>query len=198
MQGGPCPIPDRPGFLELQRALSHSSRESLQACVRQLLIIRTNVRVSRPQYLHAVMREGSTPTALPPWASSRDLFKKVNLQYQLPNTEVRTYHSCHVGTPSTPRFRSCQLLSNCFAAWLKYRPSVERAALLREMIAVPADPENPEMNSMQVVSGNYGWTQGGGTAANLVGHHMVQCTRTGGCLPKERLDSAGQHPIMGD
>lgn len=46
-----------------------------------------------------------------------------------------------------PRFRRCQLLSSCFAAWLKYRPSVERAALLMEMIAVPAEPEKPEMNS---------------------------------------------------
>jgi hypothetical protein len=30
---------------------------------------------------------------------------------------------------------------------LKYRPSVERAALLKEIIAVPAEPEKPEMNS---------------------------------------------------
>ena len=30
---------------------------------------------------------------------------------------------------------------------MKYRPSVERAALLKEMIAVPAEPEKPEMNS---------------------------------------------------
>jgi hypothetical protein len=66
---------------------------------------------------------------------------------------IDPYHSCQVGTPSIPRLSSSQLLSNCFAAWLKYRPSVDRAALVREMIAVPAEPEKPEMNSaMTVVS----------------------------------------------
>lgn len=57
------------------------------------------------------------------------------------------YHSCHVGTPSIPRFSSVQLLSSCFAAWLKYRPSVDSDACVKEMTAVPAEPEKPEMNS---------------------------------------------------
>jgi hypothetical protein len=52
-----------------------------------------------------------------------------------------------VGTFSNPLFRSSQLLSSCFAAWLKYRPSVERAAFVAETMAQPADPENPEINS---------------------------------------------------
>jgi hypothetical protein len=37
-------------------------------------------------------------------------------------------------------------------AWLKYRPSVEIAAFVNETTAVPAEPENPEMNSAVVVS----------------------------------------------
>lgn len=97
---------------------------------------------------HAVIKDGSTPTALPPWACSVVL---PYTQHQSPgifSAEYDPYHSCQVGTPSIPRFRSSQLLSSCFAAWLKYRPSVDRAALLEEMIAVPAEPENPEMNSV--------------------------------------------------
>lgn len=46
-----------------------------------------------------------------------------------------------------PRFSNVQLLSNCFAAWLKYRPSVESAALVMETIAQPAEPVNPEMKA---------------------------------------------------
>ena len=38
---------------------------------------------------------------------------------------------------------------------MKYRPSVDRAALVEETMAVPADPENPEMNSARIgVSGD--------------------------------------------
>jgi hypothetical protein len=87
--------------------------------------------------------------------------ERFSFQHISPCIIVCSYHSCHVGTPSTPRFRSCQLLSNCFAAWLKYRPSVERAALLREMIAVPAEPENTEINSAQGISCGRRRTEGG-------------------------------------
>ena len=46
-----------------------------------------------------------------------------------------------------PLFKSNQLLSNCFEAWLKYRPSVDKAALVIDTIAQPAEPEKPEINS---------------------------------------------------
>ena len=110
---------------------------------------------------------------------------------------VISYHSCHVGTPSTPPFKSCQLVSNCFAAWLKYRPSVDSAALLREMIAVPAEPENPEMNSMEMLAIGAGKpTEGGGGRGAIIdlgGHHMARCTRTGGYLLRAQLYEAGKH-----
>lgn len=70
-----------------------------------------------------------------------------------------------------------------------------------ETIAVPADPEKPEMNSigrkqsvsysgegdkaqMRIISelGNCGRRD-----SNLGGRHMEQCIRTDDCLPKERL-----------
>jgi hypothetical protein len=46
------------------------------------------------------IRAGSTPTVLPPAASS-------------------AAHSCHVGTSWRPVLRRCQLASSCFPAWLK-------------------------------------------------------------------------------
>lgn len=86
-----------------------------------------------------------------------------------------------------PRLRSSQLLSSCFEAWLKYRPSVDRAALLKEIIAVPAEPEKPEMNSAMDYCERMESGSRGEKAANLGGRRKAQCTRTGGYLPKGRL-----------
>ena len=74
---------------------------------------------------------------------------------------------------------------------MKYRPSVDSAALLREMIAVPAEPENPEMNSVRMlVSARI---SGRGAIVDLGAHHMAQCTRTGGYLLRVQLYEAGKH-----
>ncbi len=43
------------------------------------------------------------------------------------------------------------MLSSCLDAWLKYRPSVARAAFSKVMTAVPAEPEKPDTNS-EIVS----------------------------------------------
>lgn len=38
---------------------------------------------------------------------------------------------------------------------MKYRPSVDKAALVMDTMAVPADPEKPEINSARIgVSGD--------------------------------------------
>ena len=42
------------------------------------------------------------------------------------------------------------MLSSCLDAWLKYRPSVAKAAFSRVTTAVPAEPVNPQMNSDRV------------------------------------------------
>jgi hypothetical protein len=102
-----------------------------------------------------------------------------------------------VGTFSTPLFSSSQLLSSCLEAWLKYRPSVDRAALVIDTMAVPADPEKPEMNSMSAVVSpglsrgrhmNKQLHKGRFTGrSNLGGRHRERCIPTGGCLLMERL-----------
>ena len=56
-------------------------------------------------------------------------------------------HSCQVGTSSRPCFKSSQLASSCFDAWLKYRPSVANAAFSNVITAVPAEPEKPQTHS---------------------------------------------------
>lgn len=88
-------------------------------------------------------------------------------------------------------------MSNCCSAWLKYLPSVLRAALLREMIAVPAEPENPEMNSAAGVSRKCGSMGGRGTTTDLGGHHRAQCTRSCDCLQRGQLKKVGKHQING-
>ena len=45
--------------------------------------------------------------------------------------------------------------SSCLAAWLKYRPSVARAAASSATTAVPAEPENPEMYSFKSSVGKH-------------------------------------------
>lgn len=62
-------------------------------------------------------------------------------------------------------------------------------ACVKEMTAVPAEPENPEINSaiekwstVSVYSEEQvEWL------ANLGDHHTGQCTRTGGCLRRVKL-----------
>jgi hypothetical protein len=92
------------------------------------------------------------------------------------------------------------LLSSCLEAWLKYRPSVDRAALVIDTMAVPADPENPEMNSMGTVV-SPGLSRGRHMSkqlhkgrftgrSNLGGRHRERCIPTGGCLPMERLQQS--------
>lgn len=106
--------------------------------------------VPREGWLHsqAVMVVGSTPTTFPPSACSVVLTTAQHTSHKSTCAPYRgSYHSCHVGTPSIPRFSSSQLLSSCLEAWLKYRPSVDRAALSSDTTAVPAEPVKPEMNS---------------------------------------------------
>lgn len=82
-----------------------------------------------------------------------------------------------------PCFRRCQLLSSCLDAWLKYRPSVAKAAFSKVMTAVPAEPENPEMYSGRVsviICMN-------SQDPDLYVHHRERCTQTGGCLRMEQL-----------
>lgn len=73
---------------------------------------------------------------------------------------------------------------------------MDSAALLREMIAVPAEPENPEMNSMEMLAVGAGKPNGRGAIVDLGGHHMVRCTRTGGYLLRAQLYEAGKHNSM--
>jgi hypothetical protein len=62
------------------------------------------------------------------------------------------YHSCHVGTSGMPCFSSSQLLSSWCSAWLKYRPSVAKAAFSLVTTAHPAEPVKPVRYSCAVVS----------------------------------------------
>lgn len=94
-----------------------------------------------------------------------------------------TDHSCHVGTSSKPCFRRCQLPSSCFEAWLKYRPSVAKAAFSSVMTAVPAEPENPHMYST-AISFNVRLQK---HASNLGGHRKELCTQNNDCPPMARL-----------
>lgn len=76
------------------------------------------------------------------------------------------------------------MLSSCLDAWLKYRPSVAKAAFSRVTTAVPAEPVKPQMNSDRV---NQLEVKTVATPTNLDEHHMRQCTQTGGYLLTERL-----------
>jgi hypothetical protein len=60
---------------------------------------------------------------------------------------------------------------------------VDRAALLREMIAVPADPEKPEINSaIEDFVSRAEKRIGREGVANLGGRRRAQCIRTDGYL----------------
>lgn len=62
---------------------------------------------------------------------------------------------------------------------MKYRPSVDRAALLKEIIAVPAEPEKPEINSAmkhcelgvwtEMIEGGYRLTSAAVARRNVLG-----------------------------
>jgi hypothetical protein len=69
---------------------------------------------------------------------------------------------------------------------------VDNAALLREIIAVPAEPENPEMNSMEMLAVDAGKPTRG-AIIDLDGHHTAQYTRTGGYLLRAQLYETGKH-----
>lgn len=93
-------------------------------------------------------------------------------------------HSCHVGTSSKPCFKRSQLLSSCFEAWLKYLPSVAKAAFSKVTTAVPSDPEKPEMYSSKISCSKQKRVHG----SDLGVHHMVQYIRIDGCLQMEQLE----------
>lgn len=138
------------------------------------------------------MRVGSTPTTFPPSACSAVLESNHISNW---NSELcrLPYHSSQVGTFSIPRFRSTQLLSSCFSAWLKYRPSVDKAAFAEETTAVPAEPVNPEIYSISLRRKHGRDSRmrrvcfAEGQVADLDGHHTGQCTRIGDYLRTERL-----------
>lgn len=59
--------------------------------------------------------------------------------------------------------------------------------MVKEMIAVPAEPEKPEMNSAMSDCERGESGSGREKAANLGGRRKAQCTRTGDYLLKGRL-----------
>jgi hypothetical protein len=133
--------------------------------------------------LRAVITVGSTPTVLLPSDCSAvlDNIRHVERYFK---DDFKIHHSCQVGTSSMPCFRRCQLLSSCLDAWLKYRPSVARAAFSKVMTAVPAEPENPEMYSGRVSVVVCMHRQD----SDLGVHHRERCTQIGGCLRMEQLE----------
>jgi len=96
-----------------------------------------------------------------------------------------SYQSCQVGTSVRPCFKSSQLESNCFDAWLKYRPSVAKAAFSSVTTAVPAEPVKPEMKAIQ----QYKFAElfEIGRLMNLFVHHKVLCIPFDGRLPRVQL-----------
>jgi hypothetical protein len=129
----------------------------------------------------AVIMVGSTPTALPPSACSAVLRSAQSLWWI--SKQSIAYHSCQVGTSSIPCFRSVQLLSSCFEAWLKYLPSVAREAFSGVTTAVPAEPEKPQIYSIPC---EYQHRKMGASKPHLFEHRRVQCIRIDGCLQMGR------------
>lgn len=75
------------------------------------------------------------------------------------------------------------MLSNCFVAWLKYRPSVARAALSCVMTAHPAEPLKPEINFLLSSQGaiySEEWLSSDGTT--IVRHFVLEVFSMGGAL----------------
>ena len=66
-----------------------------------------------------------------------------------PSARAVSKYSPIFGTPGCPIFISSTVVpSSCFAAWIKYLPSVHRRASVFETTAVPADPVNPVIYSL--------------------------------------------------
>lgn len=133
-------------------------------------------------FLRAVITVGSTPTVLLPtdWSAVLDVVSNVMKDGSFGDRN----HSCHEGTSSKPCFNRSQLLSSCFEAWLKYRPSVAKAAFSKVTTAVPSDPEKPEMYSSIISFRKHKGVCG----SDLGGHHMVQYIQTDDCLQMEQLE----------
>lgn len=79
---------------------------------------------------------------------------------------------------------------------MKYRPSVERAALVADTTAVPAEPVKPEMKAakgdkawVSYGCGAASWPRSQGPAAHLDVRRTEQCIRIGDYLRRGRLEA---------
>ena len=126
------------------------------------------------------MMVGSTPTTLLPSDCSAALgIVRIHVEKNLDGND----HSCHVGTSSPPCFSKSQLSSSCFSAWLKYRPSVAKAAFSDVITAVPAEPENPVMYPIKMRRIHIHAVP----ISDLDVDQLLQCILIGGYLQKVQL-----------
>lgn len=139
-----------------------------------------------------MIREGSTPTALPPWASSVVLStRSVPVQVVPHNCHLVPFLPCGYALDST--FQELPVGIQLFRGLVEV-PSIGGQRSFAQGDDCSTGRARESRNEFYGnVSCRAGKPTEGGAIVDLGGHHMVRCTRTGGYLLRAQLYEAGKH-----